>query len=152
MRCYPERVDPCSDIGAASLRALLVETGDYLCALPVNRIRQVVRALPVHPLPGASPELLGLAEFTGEPIPVLDLGRLVGAPTGARPPNPVTVVVWAGPPDARELVGLAADAALEIVEIAPADVAAAGTGPVGGEVVVDGRPACLVNLEALGNP
>ena len=61
--------------------------------------------MPVHPLPGASPELLGLAEFTGEPIPVLDLGRLVNAPPGARPTSPVTVVAWAGPPRARELVG-----------------------------------------------
>ncbi|HQT94282.1 MAG: hypothetical protein B7Z68_06935 [Acidobacteria bacterium 21-70-11] len=144
-------MDSRSGTGAASLRALLVETGEYLCALPINRVRQVVRALSVHPLPGASPELLGLAEFTGEPIPVLDLARLVGAPTGARPANPVTVVVWAGPPDARELVGLAADAALEIVEIAPADVAAAGPGLIGGEVALGGRPTCLLNLEALGS-
>ncbi len=143
-------MDPIPGTGAASLRALLVETGEYLCALPVNQVRQVVRALPIHPLPGASPELLGLAEFTGEPIPVLDLGRLVGAPPAARPANPVTVVVWAGPPDARELVGLAADAALEIVEIAPADVAAAGPGLVGGEVALGGRTTCLLNLEALG--
>ncbi len=151
MRCYPDSVDPRSGIGAASLRALLVETGEYLCALPINRVRQVVRALPVHPLPGASPELLGLAEFTGEPIPVLDLGRLVGAPTGARPASPVTVVVWAGPPDTRELVGLAADAALEIVEIAPSDVAAAGPGLIGGEVALGGRRAGVLNLEALGS-
>ena len=144
-------MDPTSGTGAASLRALLVETGEYLCALPINRVRQVVRALPIHPLPGATPELLGLAEFAGEPIPVLDLGRLVGAPTGARPANPVTVVVWAGPPDTRELVGLAADTALEIVEIAPAEVAAAGPGFVGGELALDGRAACVLNLEALGS-
>jgi purine-binding chemotaxis protein CheW len=143
-------VDPKPSTGAASLRALLVETGEYLCALPINQVRQVVSALPVHPLPGASPELLGLAEFTGEPIAVLDLGRLVGAPTGARPANPVTVIVWAGPPHARELVGLAADAALEIVEIAPADIAGAGAGLVGGEIPVGGRPATVLNLEALG--
>ncbi len=145
-------MDPTSGTGAASFRALLVETGEYLCALPINQVRQVVRALPVHPLAGASPELLGLAEFMGEPIPVLDLGRLVGAPPAPRPANPVTVVVLAGPPDARELVGLAADAALEIVEIAPADVAVAGPGLVAGEVALGGRPACVLNLEALGNP
>lgn len=143
---------PSPDTGAASFRALLVETGEYLCALPVNRVRQVVRALPLHPLPGSAPELLGLAEFTGEPIAILDLGRLIGAPAAARPANPVTVVVWAGPPDAREPVGLAADAALEIVEIAPADVAAAGPGLVSGEVALGGRTACVLNLEALGDP
>ena len=132
-----------------ALRALLVAVGDAFCAVPVNQVRRVVRALAVHPLPGAAPELLGLAEFTGEPIPVLDLGRLVSAAAGARPAVPVTVVAWAGPPDARELVGLAADAALEIVEIAPAAVVAAEAGLVRGEIAVGGRAVRVLNLEAL---
>lgn len=134
------------------LRALLVATGDYQCAIPVTQVRRVVRALPVHPLPGAAPELLGLAEFTGEPIPVLDLGRLVNAPPGARPTSPVTVVAWAGPPSSRELVGLAADAAIEIVEIAPAEIVSSRPGSLCGEATVAGRPVRVLNLEALGTP
>ncbi len=131
-----------------ALRALLVATGEALCAVPVHQVRQVVRALPVHPLPGAAPELLGLAEFTGEPIPVLDLARMVDAPAGARPAVPVTVVAWAGPPAARELVGLAADAAIEIVAIARVAAGAPGR-LVRGEVAVGGRPVRVLNLETL---
>ena len=145
-------MDPTSGTGAASFRALLVATGEYLCALPINQVRRVVRALPTHPLAGGFPRAARPRRVRGEPIPVLDLGRLVGAPPSGRPANPVTVVVLAGPPNARELVGLAADAALEIVEIAPADVAVTGPGLVAGEVALGGRPACLLDLEALGNP
>jgi chemotaxis signal transduction protein len=134
------------------LRALLVAAGEHLCASPVTQVRRVVRALPVHPLPGAAPELLGLAEFTGEPIPVLDLGRLVNAPPGARPTAPVTVIAWAGSPNCRELVGLAADAALEIVEIAPSEVVPSGAGSLCGDATIAGRSVRVLNLETLGTP
>jgi len=129
-----------SGASTGALRALLVEAGEHLCAVPVHQVVRVVRALPVHPLPGAAPELLGLAEFTGEPIPVLDLARLVAAPPGARPAAPVTVVAWAGPPEAREMVGLAAAAV----------VAAAGA--LCGETTLGGRAVRVLNLEALGTP
>ena len=136
---------------AGVFRALLVAAGEHVCAIPVTQVRRVVRALPVHPLPGAASELLGLAEFAGEPIPVLDLGRLVNAPPGARPSAPVTVIAWAGPPSSRELVGLSADAALEIVEIAPAEIAFSGTNSLCGEATVAGRPVRVLNLETLGS-
>ncbi|HVN77141.1 MAG TPA: chemotaxis protein CheW, partial [Thermoanaerobaculaceae bacterium] len=95
-------------------------------------------------------ELLGLAEFTGEPIPVLDPRRLVNAPAGARPAAPVTVVGWVGQQSSHELVGLAADAALEIVTIAPSEGRAAEAGAVCGEASVAGRKVRILNLESLG--
>jgi chemotaxis signal transduction protein len=98
---------------------LLVQAGEYVCALPLIAVRRVVRALPVHPLPGSAPELQGLAEFGGEPLPVLNLARMVNAAAGANPAYPVTIVVWAGPPEAREMMGLAADAALEVADVPP---------------------------------
>lgn len=96
---------------------LLVRVGEQICAVPVGAVRRVVRALAVHPLPGARAELAGLAEFAGEPLPVLDLGRLIGAPIGPHPLFPVTVVVWSRTADGREAIGLAADEALEVVDL-----------------------------------
>lgn len=129
---------------------LLVRAGEYSCALPLTAVRRVVRALTVHPLPGASGELEGLAEFGGEPLPVLNLARLVNSPPGANPAYPVTVVTWVGPAEAREMIGFAADAALEVVHV-PSDAIVGGDGgfilgeaPVGGEVIR------VLNLEALG--
>lgn len=136
--------------GKGGRRHLLVRSGEYLCALPLSSVRRVVRALAVRPLPGSAEELKGLAEFAGEPLPVVDLARLVGAPQGANPEYPVTVVAWAGPEDARELIGLAADSALEVVQLPPQSVVAGEGGVIFGEASVDGEPVRVLNLEALG--
>jgi chemotaxis signal transduction protein len=129
-------------------RCLLVRAGDRLCALPLARVRRVVRALPVTPLPGAAPELLGIAEFGGEPLPVLDLARLVGAAPDPAPALPVTVVVLAGRAgEAEELAGLAADAAADIAEV-PAS-AADGAAPLR-EALAGDRPVTVVDLAAIG--
>jgi chemotaxis signal transduction protein len=145
--------EPLETAGQAARREgthLLVRAGEYACALPLAAVRRVVRALTVHPLPGAAGELEGLAEFGGEPLPVLNLARLVNAPPGANPAYPVTVVVRVGPAEARETIGLSADAALEVVHV-PAGALVAGDGgfllgeaPVGSEVVR------VLNPEALG--
>jgi chemotaxis signal transduction protein len=129
---------------------LLVRAGEYACALPLSAVRRVVRALTVHPLPGAGGELEGLAEFGGEPLPVLNLARMVNAPPGATSSYPVTVVVWVGPHDAREMLGLAADSALEVVHVAPGSVVAGDGGLLLGEAPVGGEVVRVLNLEALG--
>ncbi|HZF11409.1 MAG TPA: chemotaxis protein CheW [Thermoanaerobaculia bacterium] len=129
---------------------LLVRAGDFICALPLGSVRRVMRALSVHPLPGAAPELKGLAEFAGEPLPILDLARLVGAPAGANRPFPVTIVAWAGPPAAREAVGFAAEAALEVAFVPPGSVVGGDGGFILGEASVAGEVVRVLDLEALG--
>ncbi|MEA2691921.1 MAG: purine-binding chemotaxis protein CheW [Acidobacteriota bacterium] len=129
---------------------LLVRAGDFVCALPLQSVRRVMRALTVHPLPGATAELKGLSEFAGEPLPILDLARLVGAPPGASPAFPVTIVAWAGPPEARETVGLAAEAALGVVSVPASSVVVGEGGFVVGEASVAGDVVRVLNLEALG--
>ena len=133
----------------ATERYLLVQAGDRLCALPLARVRRVVRALQVCPLPGSAPELLGLAEYGGEPLPVLDLAALVGAEPGTSAALPVTVVVLAGPDAAAELAGLAADAAIDIAELSALGTAGERRMLVG-EVLVGGRPVSVLDLAALG--
>ena len=129
---------------------LLVRAGEYACALPLASVRRVVRALTVHPLPGAAGELEGLAEFGGEPLPVLNLARLVNASPGANPSYPVTVVVWVGPPESRETIGFTADAALEVVHVPPESVVAGDGGFLQGEAPVGGEVVRILNLESLG--
>jgi purine-binding chemotaxis protein CheW len=129
---------------------LLVRAGEHTCALPLASVRRVVRALTVHPLPGAAGELEGLAEFGGEPLPVLNLARLVHAPAGPNPSYPVTIVVWVGPAEAREMLGLAADSALEVVHVPAGSVVAGDGGFLLGEAPVGGEVVRVLNLEALG--
>jgi chemotaxis signal transduction protein len=153
---------PADPPGRVEATHLLVRAGEYVCALPLAAVRQVLRSLPLHPLPGSAPELRGLAEFAGDPLPVLDLARLARAPQGANPTFPVTVVAWAGPPGARELVGLAADAALDvaylppeaIVPAAPGAPGAAGTvgnaGLIAGDAWFGGQVVRVIDLQQLG--
>jgi chemotaxis signal transduction protein len=130
---------------------LLVVAGEHKCAIPLNQVRRVTRALTPHPLPGGTPELVGLAEFEGEPITILDLKRLVNAAPAATPLHPVTIIAWAGPPNARESVGLAADSAESIVELAMTEVVGGRSGLVWGEAAVAGQPLRVLNLELLGS-
>lgn len=129
---------------------LLVQAGEVVCALPLDAVRRVVKALAVHRLPGAAGELSGLAEFAGEPLPVLDLARLVGAAPGATPEYPVTVIAWAGSAAARELVGLAADSALEVAPIEPSGVVSVEAGVVAGEAQVGDEVVRVLDMVALG--
>jgi purine-binding chemotaxis protein CheW len=131
----------------AGERCLLVQAGEYLCAIPLHQVRRVVRSLRVSPFPGAGEELLGLAEFAGEPVPVFDLARLVGAPAGPHPDFPVTVIAGG---EGGELVGLNTDAALRFVDVDRATGASSVEGVVQGEVIVDGVPARLLDLTRLG--
>jgi chemotaxis signal transduction protein len=121
---------------------LVVRVGDALAALPAGGVRRVVRGVRLHGLPGSGAGLLGLAEFAGEPLAVLELAPLLGLEPAATPP-PVTVVAWVGAGEERELLGLAVDDALEVADLAGEDLTS-------GAALVRGRPVRLVDLETLG--
>ncbi len=146
----PGGAGPSAEPAGSGDRYLLVQAGVDRCALPLARVRRIVRELQVTPLAGASPELKGLAEFGGEPLPVLDLARLVGATPGPTPLYPVTVIGWAGPEAGRELVGLAVDSVIEVVELAADAVVAGGDGVVRGDAVLGESDVRVVSLAALG--
>lgn len=60
------------------LIALLVcQIGRRVCALPVDRVGEIMRPLPVVPIPEAPRHIAGMAVIRGQPVPVLDLGRLL---------------------------------------------------------------------------
>ncbi len=66
------------------LSVLAVRAGPQLCALPAAHVAEVMRPLPVAPLAGAPPAVLGLAVIRGQPTPVVDLAALLAA----RAPGP----------------------------------------------------------------
>jgi purine-binding chemotaxis protein CheW len=57
---------------------LLVRAGAGLCAVPLDHVIEVMRALPVKPVTNAPGYVCGLSIVRGEAIPVVDLGLLVG--------------------------------------------------------------------------
>lgn len=57
---------------------LIVRAGTRVCALPVADVLETMRPLPVAPLAGAPPGVLGSAVVRGEALPVIHAGVLIG--------------------------------------------------------------------------
>jgi purine-binding chemotaxis protein CheW len=98
------------DFNAGS--SLICRVGTRLCSLPLTHVVETLRPLPVEPVAGAPPGVLGLAVIRGSAVPVVDVARLLGA-AGVRAERFVTVMVG----DRR--VALAVDRVLGVRAVAP---------------------------------
>jgi purine-binding chemotaxis protein CheW len=86
--------------------SLLCRVGASLCALPVTHIAETMRPLPVAPVTGMPPFMLGMAIIRGLPVPVLDGRRLLGGEHAGSPGRFVTIRVG------ERYVALAIDAVI----------------------------------------
>lgn len=134
---------------ATSVRALVARAGDRWCAVPLQRVRRVIPTPRVHPLPGASDIVSGLAEVEGDPLVILDLRQLVGAPQGAPAEHPVTLIVQAGSPSEGEILGLSVDEAGDITRLRPDDLVGTPHGIVRGETESADRVLLVLDLALL---
>ena len=140
--------------GEDSNRFLLCRVGSRIAALDIRDVWETMRPLPVEPLTGAPPFVLGLAIVRGLPIPVVDADRLLGSTVSSSKP-----FISASPARFVSLklgvrsAALAVDAVLEIRAL-PAGMLAnippllqeAGAGLVSGIGALDAN--LLVTLEA----
>ncbi|MDB4946072.1 MAG: chemotaxis protein CheW [Labilithrix sp.] len=62
----------------AAWSSLLCTIGRIRCAIPLEHVVETSRPLPVEPLAGAPDVVRGVALLRGEPLPVVDAGRLLG--------------------------------------------------------------------------
>jgi len=118
-------------------RFLLVRTGQARYALPLAAVRRVLRSLQIFPVPAAQPQLVGLAQWRGEPMPILDLAALVRETEPPPAADPTVVVVRVGPTEDRELVGLVVTEVESVVKATPSLGEARSRGLVRGEIPVD---------------
>jgi purine-binding chemotaxis protein CheW len=93
---------------------LLCRAGTMLCALPIEQVIEIMRVLPLEPIAGAPDYVRGLSIIRGAPVPVVDVGLIVGGEV-TRSSRLVAVRV------ATRTVALAVDTVLGISQIA-ADV------------------------------
>lgn len=68
---------------------LVLRSSTLLCAIPAASVAETMRPLPITPLRGAPPLVLGVSVIRGTATPVLDLAALI---TGAREPAPTRFV------------------------------------------------------------
>ncbi len=88
-----------------------------MCGLPLEHISETMRPLPLEPINGMPPFVLGLSIIRGAPLPVVDLPHLMGQESGARRTRLVVVKVK------ERCVALAVDLVLGIGRT-PGDAAA----------------------------
>ena len=85
------------------LTFLLCRNNEGVCALPLDKVGETMRLLPLDPFPGMPAHVLGVSIIRGFPVPVVDAARLFGAGRTAPPGRVVTLRV------ANRFVGLAVD-------------------------------------------
>jgi purine-binding chemotaxis protein CheW len=81
--------------GEENNRFLLCRIGARIGALALEDVRETMRPLPIEPLMGTPPFVLGLAIIRGFPTPVVDAASLIGPSTSSSPilsPSPARFV------------------------------------------------------------
>jgi purine-binding chemotaxis protein CheW len=104
-----------ADAGVELFRQLLtfeIDATPY--ALPVERVREIVRMRTVTPVPRVPEAVRGVISLRGEIVQVLDLRRRLGLPP-AEPTRRSRVVVVHG--DEGRVAGLMVDAVREVVSV-----------------------------------
>lgn len=91
---------------------LLCRTGAILCALPIEHVVEIMRLLPIEQIAGAPEYIRGLSVIRGAPVPVVDLGRIIGDHV-SHATRLITVKAATG------TVALAVEAVVGITAIAP---------------------------------
>jgi purine-binding chemotaxis protein CheW len=74
------------------LRLLVCEVGRRACGLSLEHVVETMRPLPLEPLATAPAFVSGLAIVRGEPMPVLDLRRLLGSTTVSESPRRMVIL------------------------------------------------------------
>jgi purine-binding chemotaxis protein CheW len=90
--------------------SLLCRVGTVLCALPLERVEETMRPLPVEAIAGVPSFIRGLAVVRGTPIPVVDAASLLTG-EASHPTRFVTVKTGS------RRIALALDAVVGVVEI-----------------------------------
>jgi purine-binding chemotaxis protein CheW len=77
----------------------------FTFGLSLSQVPQILQPLPLTPVPGATPDVLGLVAWRNVPLAVLDLSRRLGGPAAAMTPDGRLLVARAT--QTRAFVGLA---------------------------------------------
>ncbi len=97
-------------------------------AVPIERVREIVRMRPITPVPRVPEAILGVISLRGAIIQVLDLRRRLGLPP-AETSRRTRIVVLHG--EDRQVTGLLVDAVSEVLRVTDDQIRSAPTGEAG---------------------
>lgn len=118
-RSQPARIDP-----QKSLVGFVV--GDVFYAIDISAVKEIVNPLPVTPLPHTPPEVVGVADYRGEVVPVISLRIRFGLPLV----DPTRSTKWIIINGGAGRIGIVVDAVTEVFGTAGGELRA--TPDVGG--------------------
>lgn len=106
---------------------LQFQLGSDRYLIEAGRIDAVLPLVQAKAIPGAPPEIAGVFDYRGAPVPLVDLSQLtLGRPARAWHSTRVLVVDYPLPDGRSRLLGLIAERALTTQQRAPADFVASG--------------------------
>ena len=128
-----------------------VRVGAETFGLPITAVQEILRPLPLTPVPGAPAHVEGVINLRGRILPVVDLRKRCGVPAEAGRKNRIVVAVSEG-----RRVGLMVDAASEVLRIPESAVDSPArlfgeqsSGYVTGVAKLSGRLVILVDVGKL---
>lgn len=144
----PPRTAPPSE-GGKLAQLIVFRLADQDFAIPIEDAREIIRSVPVTPVPGAPAGVKGLVNVRGEIAAVLDLGVRFGLPSRGAPASRHLVITAQG----KNLFALLVDEVAEVLRISrdeirppPEFAAVVEPGVVTGVVTRGGRLIILLEL------
>ncbi|HEX3133032.1 MAG TPA: chemotaxis protein CheW [Planctomycetota bacterium] len=103
-------------------------TGTYLTfqvgaeeyGIEIFKVREIIGMLPITPVPGSPPEMIGVINLRGKVIPVVSVRTRFGMPAVAAHPHNVIIVVE----NRKGEIGLAVDRVAEVARFTEAETVA----------------------------
>ena len=102
---------------ASEIQLVGFRVGQQSYALPIASVREIVRPPEITVVPQSPGHVAGIMNLRGQILPVVDLRKRFGQPAEASTKNRVLVISPAAA--GGKLIGLLADAASEVLKIAP---------------------------------
>lgn len=106
--------------GSVDVVTFMADLGLY--AVPVARVQEILDLRPVAALPNAPAHLLGIIDLRGDNIPVVDLRRLLGRPSGEDTEQSRILVVSVNHEGGRVTIGIKTDRVIEVTALDDGEV------------------------------
>lgn len=123
----------------ATTAYLLLDIAGTSCALPSAEVREILPLPHLHAPPEPSDALIGFLNLAGEPLPVIDLARLLGLRAAAEPDPYRHLVVLTGRPLAFLVDRVLSLSTIASDAIRPVEDSRTYNGCVAAEIMLDGR-------------
>lgn len=106
---------------------LMFRIGKDRYALNVEEIEQVLPLMEVKRLPGAPEGVVGVMNYRGDPVPLIDLSHLaLGRPSASVMSTRIILVRYPTEPEGRNRLALCAENVVETIQRDPTDFVVTG--------------------------